>query len=481
MPKSKASRADALASIVQAVERADDWVNMLSGMGVQGQDKRLNYEFTRRELTLEKLETLYRGSDVAATIVDSLPEDMTRQGFHLHIEGDEKGLAEEVIALLDEVDALPSLQEAMSAARLYGGSGILLGVTDGKSQLAAPLDMERIQPGSLRWMTVFTPAELEPLTFVENAMERLYGAPETYRILEEPLNQGSKPKAARKAPIIHASRIIRFNGVAVPRKHLRESKGWGDSVLLRCHRVIQDYQTSWDSAALLLQDFAIAIMKIKGLAEAVATQGDDSIQRRSRLLALSKSIAKVTLMDSEEEYERKSTPLSGLPEMLDKFALRLSSAARMPVSRLMGQAPAGLNATGDSDIRWWYDSVKTQQARVLRPALNHVVKMAFKSLGAEEPANWMVSFPPLWQPTEGEQADIRKKQAETDGIYLDRGALTPEEVAISRWGGGEYSTKTTIDIKAREQMAKAREPQPEAPPEPDEEVPLDEEQETQAP
>ena len=45
----------------------------------------------------------------------------------------------------------------------------------------------------------------------------------------------------------------------------------------------------------------------------------------------------------------------------------------------MGQAPAGLNATGDSEIRWFYDRVAARQRRELQPALKRLVKLLFLS------------------------------------------------------------------------------------------------------
>ncbi len=54
-------------------------------------------------------------------------------------------------------------------------------------------------------------------------------------------------------------------------------------------------------------------------------------------------------------------------------------------------------------------------------------------------------FKPLWQPTALEEADRRLKVAQADDIYLGYGALLPEEVRKSRWGGDGYSAETTID------------------------------------
>ncbi len=39
----------------------------------------------------------------------------------------------------------------------------------------------------------------------------------------------------------------------------------------------------------------------------------------------------------------------------------------MPVTILMGQSPAGMNATGESDFRWHYDRIKSRQTLHIAP------------------------------------------------------------------------------------------------------------------
>jgi hypothetical protein len=63
--------------------------------------------------------------------------------------------------------------------------------------------------------------------------------------------------------------------------------------------------------------------------------------------------------------------------------------------------------------------------------------------GAEIP-DWSIKFVPLWQPTEAEVIKMRKEQAETDERYINSNVLEPAEVAISRFGGDEYSVETTL-------------------------------------
>ena len=70
----------------------------------------------------------------------------------------------------------------------------------------------------------------------------------------------------------------------------------------------------------------------------------------------------------------------------------------------------------------------------------------------KQPENWSLQFIPLWQNTEEQDAVTRRTTAETDAIYIDRGVLTPDEVAISRFGGNKWSMNTEIDMESRERI-----------------------------
>ena len=159
---------------------------------------------------------------------------------------------------------------------------------------------------------------------------------------------------------------------------------------------------------------------------------------------MSRSVSRSILLDAEdEEFRRDSYGFAGIPEILEKMMLRLAAAARLPVSLLMGQAPAGMNATGESDIRFFYDQVRAEQ-EALKPKIEHLVK-SIKGHGMRA----TIDFPALWQMTDREKAELRRMEAETDRIYLQEGVLLPEEVAIRRFSNGDF----TVDMASRMELA----------------------------
>ena len=142
-------------------------------------------------------------------------------------------------------------------------------------------------------------------------------------------------------------------------------------------------------------------------------------------------------------FRRDSYSFGGIPEILEKMMLRLAAAARIPVSLLMGQAPAGMNATGESDIRFFYDQIKAEQ-EFLKSKIEHLVKIIL----GDEKALITIEFPALWQMTETQKLELKRLEAEIDRIYLQEGVLLPEEVALKRFKNAEFA----IDVASREDL-----------------------------
>ena len=84
--------------------------------------------------------------------------------------------------------------------------------------------------------------------------------------------------------------------------------------------------------------------------------------------------------------------------MVRTFLQVAAGAADIPVTRLLGQSPAGLSATGDSDTRNYYDMIAARQELDLRP-----------QFGAPRPAD------PGVRGDRPRRADLRVPAALADG------------------------------------------------------------------
>lgn len=424
------------------VPRDDSWESAMAqggGFNQIGVDKRMLQMFTADQTNHVENTELWRGDDLGGRIVETIPNEMMRQGFTLTIEDDQDSEdSKKVMSYLEDLDIYRILWTALCFERAYGGAAILLGVND-LQQLAQPLNPDAIV--KMDWMEVFEPIEMQAITWQTDPTKKGFGQPLTYRL--NPISPGG---ASASGVEIHVSRLIVFPGIRVSRRQVTTQAGWGDAMLTRCRAVLRDFQMAWNAAGILVNDFSQSIYKIKGLAELISLDKDAELKKRIAIMEYGRTVARAMVLDADgEEFERKTTNITGLPELLTQFATRLAAAADIPVTLLMGMSPAGLNATGDSDIRTFYDRVASMQVRKLRPAIERLSRIAFSVLEIDMPDNWHVDFNPLWQPTEAEQATARFTQMQTDVGYITNSVLSDREVRLARFGGAKYNFQTQID------------------------------------
>ncbi len=406
--------------MLSLTDRNDSWHNLLSGLG-SGRDK-ATYAHLRPNniLSAEYLEQLYLHDDIAARICDLVPYEMLRQGFSITVDDHDF-----VRPHLSDV-----VREALVKARIFGAAFIYVGADDSQQQ-DMPLSLKRVR--GVRFLNVLTTKDLSHQRFYDDPNSEHYGSCELYRL---------KASTHKAATTIHESRLIPFFGTA-PLDHQR----FPPSILQRIYPVLQQFHMAWQATSHLMTDAAQGIFKLKGLHSAMSSNRSDDLLKRMELVDMSRSISRSIILDAEDEdFRRDSYGFAGVPEILEKMMLRLAAAARMPVSLLMGQAPAGMNATGESDTRFFYDHVKAEQES-LKPNIARLIHI----ISANENADIRIEFPALWQMTDREKAELRRMEAETDRIYLQEGVLLPEEVALKRFGEGEFS----IDVISRAELARS--------------------------
>lgn len=442
--------------------RADGYYNDLTGVGT-ARDKRLGGAYVADIIDWATARELWIGSDMAARVIETIPREMFRQGHDVKLQGggSARDVAEELDARLEELGAVEHLERGLEFERAYGGGAVWPVINDGAGDLAKPLNEDRI-PGISHLLT-FEPRELLADTWYDDPREAKFGRPKTYRV--QPIAAGAAVTSSLR---IHESRLIIFPGIQVSREQISGIvPGWGASVLSRFFHVLRDFDSAWASTSALLQDFAQAVYRIKDLAGMMSRQEEDLVLARLRNMEISRSVLRGVLLDVEEDFKREPTPMTGIPEVLDKFAVRLAAAGDLPVTVLMGQSPAGMNATGESDRAFMYDRVSAEQERRARPALERLVKLLLSSkdgpTGGKEPDVWSVEFRPLWQQDDNAEADRRLKIAQADQVYFDMGAVHPEEIAQSRFGGDAYNPDTKLDPAFRAELEKMREAKAAAP------------------
>lgn len=404
----------------------DSWRSLLSGLGVRGRDPAVDMQVAgRAPLTWGALENLYRFGGVAARIVDLPAAEEVRQW--IEIEGDKDGLISDA---LDDLRARPMILQARKWARLYGGSVMVIGAGDGR-RLDQPLSEVGLR--RVAFLRVYPARDVDEIEVDDDPTSPGYGEPMGYRVT--PMRGGSFT--------VHRSRCIVFDGVDVSPRQRIERRGFGDSVYERVLDDLRRDQSTQQYVQTILRDFNTGRLGINGLGDMIAAGNEETVRKRIDAIDLSRSVLNTMVIDADgETYEKVVGSVTGLPDVMDRFAERVCAATGIPMTLLYGRAPAGLNATGASDVRFFYDTIRAAQEDELRGPIERLVRlMQIAKDGptkGKELDGWRVHFRPLWQLDEKEEAARREVIAKTDALYVQAGVVDPEEVAETRFGGDKY-------------------------------------------
>lgn len=452
-----------VARSVARTVRNDGWFNVLTGLGIQGKDKSMSMEYQWLRYNESSLEHLYAVDATARRIVDYVPDEATREWIEFKMsEGDNKDPVKFAVEEFERLCAQHKFRDAFSWARLYGGAGLLVSVDDGKN-LDEPLILEDIR--SVRSLTLLNRFELPTAKIITDLESPDFGKQEVYDISPRATVADGR-KAGQYGMGVHHTRVIRFDGLPLPRRLFEQNDNWGDSVLPKILQALRNYNSSHNSLSSALSDFRFMIVKLNKLADMVGSDDDQALLARLQLMNISKSVMGCVAIDAEkEDVSHLETNFANLDKVIEKVESRLVADSDLPHTVVLGEGAQGtLGGGGESEDDNAKDFVAGQQEMHLTRPINRLLEIVMAAKlgpfrGKEvEDLSWQ--FKPLWQMSEQEKANLHKTQAEADAIYLDRQVTSPENIAQSRWGSGEYSTETAMEEAFNESSGPSNKPNP---------------------
>lgn len=373
------------------------------GWGSQSPLEATEYPLTRMTDNYALLNSLYRDNWVVQNVVGLMVDDMLREWYKL------KGsYTPETLDALSKVERDTRLRERINEGlrwgRLYGGAAGLI-MIDGQDDLSKPLDTDMIYPGSFKGLYI-----LDRWQGITPNMELVFEGgdpvPESYSITDA---------RGRTVVNVHHSRVVRFTGRDLPFLERVAEMYWGESEVEALYKdVVAHDNVSANMAALTFQA-NINTMEVKGL-EQLFSIGSSQAQRRFWNVMQAQSVLRsnfgTQLVEEGNKITNTQYTFTGLQEVYESMCLNLCGASHYPMTKLFGRSPAGMNATGESDLKNYYDYVDSQREAKVRPVLQKLLPVLAMSAWGTVPDDLEVTFPPLWTPTATETAEIALKKAQ---------------------------------------------------------------------
>ena len=432
-----------------SVPTADAFSNPLFrlGYGSQSPLEATEYPLTRMTDNYALLNSLYRDNWVVQNVVGLMVDDMLREWYKLR-----GSLAPEYLDELARVERVTQLRARLNQGlcwgRLYGGAAGLILIRGQESMLDQPLDLETIMPGSFagllildRWCGI-TP----DMGLVTDMGDPDFGLPEYYNV-----NNAEGQIIAR----VHHSRIVRFVGRDLPYLERIAELYWGESEVEALYKdVVAHDNVSANMAALTFQA-NVSTMEVQNL-EQLFSLGSTEQQRRFWNVMQAQSVMRsnfgIQLVNKGDQITTHQYGFGGMADVYESMCLNLCGASHYPMTKLFGRSPAGMNATGESDLQNYYDYVNSQRESRLRPVLERLLPIMAMSAWGAVPDDLQIDFPPLWTPNAKEVADIAKAKAETIVSVFQAGLMgadsAQKELKKLEEETGLFGSITDEEIKA---------------------------------
>lgn len=227
---------------------------------------------------------------------------------------------------------------------------------------------------------------------------------------------------------VHASRLIRLaaNEVPVLLKPAYNFLGIAQAQILWDY--VMHFQDCRIASQRLLGKFSLTVMKTDMANILLQAGGTSELDKRIALLVKHRSNDGIEVIDKEgEDIVKLETPLGGVTDIVRQALEILAAINRTPAVKLLGISPSGFNATGESDIRNYYDHILSQQEKVLRPVIKRILDLVQIRLSGSVDKSITFDFSPLSEDDQAAMANTQKVKADTMAVLLDRQIVSPEE------------------------------------------------------
>lgn len=401
----------------------DSFRNATANLGWGERNQLSGARYTRGNQTRDwqQLAAMYRGSWMVGVAVDCVAEDMVRAG--IEITGPIKPQdAEALQGDLRRLLIFERLSETVKWSRLFGGA-IAVMLIDGQDT-STPLRLDTVAPGQFKGLLVLDRWRVQPsLTNLVSELGPDLGLPEFYKV--------NADAPALRGQDIHYSRVVRMTGIDLPYHDAIAEQLWGQSVVERLWDRLISFDSTTVGAAQLVFRAYLRTIKLKGLRANLG--GNDiaraAVERHLEFIRAGQSNEGLTVLDAEDDFATQSYTFSGLDSVLIQMGQQLSGALQVPLVRLFGQSPSGLNSSGDSDLRTYYDGIDQKREARLRDPVQTIIDLCYRNRFQKPiPADVGFKFNSLWQMTPEQRSTVAKTLTDTVLAAFESGVISEQVV-----------------------------------------------------
>lgn len=353
--------------------------------------------------------------------VESISDAMTSEWITLSRPGDGKDdeQDENLARIRKDMERLKVQDVFSKASQLIGYfGGCLVYIDTGEvdpEALKRPLfEARQTLQGRLKRLVVVEPASVTPGPY--NTMN--------------PLSEDYfKPKSWSMAGSVevHASRFLYFSSGELPTRIRQKYNFFGIPIAQTAAEYVASFLDARSSAGRLLGKLSRTVFKTP-MQELLSTGKAADLDNRIQFAAHYWDNSGILAIDAQnEDIVEISGNLTGATDIVRQSLEMVAAIFRVPVMKLLGISPSGLNATGDADLRNHYETIGRLQEKQLNEPLSRLLKLIQLHLFGEVDQAITFEWNPLDEVTEEQRSAINGQNVGTVCQAVDSGVVSVEE------------------------------------------------------
>ncbi len=434
------SSGKAVISNNQGVIRNNSYASTITQLG-KGKDKAQQFEYEPKpRLTRGEILGIYKDDPLAAKIVDKIIQDALRKPYEI-IDKDYRLKVNQFFKKNKKLNFSKHFKSGLRKGRLHGGGVTVLDIKDGQTQ-DKPVNFNKLKDAQIAGIFTVEKWYVQPENYLNPYLD-----PEQYRITVP----------GGQSVLWHSDRLLIWRGIEREEGNQQTNSSWDESVFQSVLQALKGFDVAHDSNLAVIVEYLQGIFKFENFTKLISSKNitdQQTILTKLSYLSSLRSRVNQLVIDKNDDFENRTLNVTGLNDLITQAERRLCAAADMPHTKLLGESPSGLGATGESEDGDWYDGVAYFQEEKFRPNLEKLLNIIGLILGIPEEIEFM--FPSLWEIKPKVRADIELIIAQKDALYYDRDILTAEEIAKSRYEVGEFSTHTTLIETDRKNISNSK-------------------------
>lgn len=403
------------------------------------------YPLTRLTRNYNLMTSLFRNNWLAQKVISIVSKDILKNWIKFTTDIPPEDI-DKINRAMRIAKVRSGLLDALNWGRLYGGAAALMLIEGQEDILDQPLDINSIMPGDFkglmvvdRWSGVYPQLQL-----VDDISSPDFGLPAYYDF---------RDKTSGIAQSVHHSRILRFIGHDLPQWEQQAEAYWGSSIIEPLYEELKKRDNTSANIAMLIFQSRLRVLKIKDLNVLISGANKEALKDFYNTIQAQnwlQSNQGIQVIGADDDFQSIDYTYTGLNEIYSSFMMDVAGASGIPVTKLFGRSPAGMNATGEFDMMNYYDMIEQEQESHLRPQLEKLLPVVCMSTLGLVPDDLGFDFNPIGTPTEEQVANIVERKTEAILSALDRGVISQQtalkELKQSGEGTGMWTNITDEEI-----------------------------------